>query len=68
MRDQIEVVPNDTTRALQKIVKNLKKWKDGNDRANQREVALVITKLEEAILWSYAMVKHEDLQNLVTGE
>ena len=60
MQEEKIVYPNDTTRAIDKIIEHLNVWKKDNDRVNPRELALVITKLEEASLWSLKMVKQEN--------
>ena len=59
MGEERIVYPNDTTRLLETRIAHLRQWQIDNPRCNPREVALVITKLEEAALWSLRMVKHE---------
>lgn len=59
MREEKIVYPNDTTHAIEKIIQHLNKWKIDNSYSNPREVALVITKLEEAAMWSLKMIKNE---------
>lgn len=59
MGEERIVYPNDTTNSIEKMVKHLNEWKQDNPSANPREVALVITKLEEAALWSLKMVRHD---------
>jgi hypothetical protein len=53
------VYPTDTTTAIEKLIEHLNTWKQDNPKANPREVALVITKLEEAAHWSLFMVKRD---------
>ena len=59
MREEEVVYPNDTTRAIQRIMGNLEEWRQDNDRCDQRHVAMVLTKLEEAELLSLRMVKED---------
>ena len=56
MEEEITLVKNDTVRMLEKQIEHLNGWKKENPRCNQRETALVITKLEEALHWAYYMV------------
>lgn len=60
MQDTKTVYPNDTTRAIERLIKHLNEWKVNNPSSNPRETALVITKLEEAAHWSLEMVKQTD--------
>ena len=50
------VFPNDTTNAIRKLIQKLEEWRKDNDRCDQRHVAMVISKLEEAELLSLRMV------------
>ena len=62
MEEEIVFLKNDTYRSIESTLKHLKEWKDlngGNHHANPRETALVITKLEEAMMWSLQMVKRD---------
>jgi hypothetical protein len=56
MQEQETVSLNDTTRQLRKLISNLEDWRTNNERCDQRHVAMVITKLEEAELLSLRMV------------
>jgi len=55
MEDTIEITLNDTFREIDNILTRLKEWE--SDLANPRVKALVITKLEEAQLWSLKLIK-----------
>jgi len=57
MEEKIEFYKNDTVRVLEKQIEYLHSWKIENPKCNQQETALVITKLEEAKMWSLLMVK-----------
>ena len=46
---------NDTYRALEKLIGDLRAWESTS--ADPRVKALVITKLEEAQLWSLRLIK-----------
>ena len=59
MEEKVTFVKNDTVREIEQRIEYLKKWREGNDSANPREVALVITKLEEAMFWALKMVKRD---------
>ena len=59
MREEEAVYPNDTTRAIQRMMSNLEEWRQDNDRCDQRHVAMVLSKLEEAELLSLRMVKED---------
>lgn len=59
MEETIEFYKNDTFRALDKLIAGIQEWRTENDRCNQRETALVLTKLEEARLWSLQMVNRD---------
>ena len=54
------VYPNDTTIAIRRMIEDLEAWRVDNLRCDQRHVAMVITKLEEAELLSLRMVKQDD--------
>lgn len=54
------VYPNDTTTQIERMIEHINTWKIDNPYVNPREVSLVITKLEEAALWSLKMVKHDE--------
>ena len=60
MREEKIVYPNDTTRQIDRMIDELNKWKVNNPLVNIRETSLVITKLEEASMWSLKMVKNEN--------
>jgi hypothetical protein len=68
MEESIKLTVNDTVRAIERVIKQVKEW---NDRSgpqeqqyiNKRETALVITKLEEAQMWAYRMVKPQPGEN-----
>lgn len=59
MREEVVIYPNDTTRAIQRVIEHLEEWRQDNDRCDQRHVAMVLTKLEEAELLSLRMVKED---------
>lgn len=56
MEETIEYYKNDTVRAIEHVIGGVKSWQENNGRANPRETALVITKLEEAKMWALQMV------------
>ena len=60
MEETIQVYKNDTVRAIENQIEHVKKWSKDNDSSNPRETALVITKLEEAMMWAYKMVKRAE--------
>lgn len=60
MEQEINYYSNDTIRGIEKIIAGVKEWQKDNDRAVPRNVALVITKLEEARFWALEMVNRSD--------
>jgi len=61
MEETIELVVNDTVREIERVIKSTNEWRlNPGSRVNPREAALVITKLEEAQMWAYRMVKQND--------
>ena len=60
MRSEETVYPNDTTRNIRSMIAHLEEWRTDNERCDQRHVAMVISKLEEAELLSLRMVKHDE--------
>lgn len=58
MAEEEIVVPNDTTRAIRKVAADLKAWV--SDLADPRIKAMILTKLEEAELLSFRLVKKEE--------
>lgn len=59
MRSEEVVYPNDTTAAIRRQMEELEEWRQDNDRADQRHVAMLLTKLEEAELISLRIVKED---------
>lgn len=59
MRSEETVYPNDTTRNIRKQIEYLEGWRENNEHCDQRHVAMVITKLEEAELLSLRMIKQD---------
>lgn len=60
MQEQETFYPNDATRSLRKLINHLEEWRTDNAHCDQRHVAMVITKLEEAELLSLRMVNQDD--------
>jgi hypothetical protein len=58
MQAQETVYPNDTTRDIRLLIADLEAWRKDNDKCDQRHVAMVISKLEEAELLSLRMVSN----------
>lgn len=56
MRKEEIVYPNDTTNSIRKMIADLEEWRQDNPKCDQRHVAMVISKLEEAELLSLRMV------------
>lgn len=50
---------NDTHRAIDSVIKNLSAWE--SPRCDGRVKAIIITKLQEARLWSLELVKFDDI-------
>ena len=48
---------NDTNRAIGKTIDSLKAWE--SDLADPRVKSIILTKLEEAQLWSLKLIKEE---------
>lgn len=59
MRSEETVYPNDTTRAIRTLIERTRDWGTGNGMADQRHLAMVLTKLEEAELLSLRMVRED---------
>ena len=59
MEEEITLAKNDTVRVIEAHIEHLVVWRADNPKCNQRETALVITKLEEAMHWAYYMVNRE---------
>ena len=59
MGEEITFVKNDTVRSIESQIEHIENWRKDNPRCNQRETALVITKLQEARFWALEMVNHE---------
>ena len=52
----------DTSRGIDKVMKALEEFREysathENPHADMRVIAIVMTKLEEALLWSYKMIR-----------
>ena len=56
MEEIIEFYKNATVRSIEQLITNIEGWQLNNDKANPRQTALVITKLEEAKFWALVMV------------
>lgn len=54
-----KVHPNSFTHAIRDLAKKVEAWRKENKHCNQREAALVLTKLEEAEMFSLRMIKNK---------
>ena len=57
MDEEVTFSINDTNRAIERVIDHLRKW--DSPLCDQRVKALILTKLEEAQLWSLNLVKKE---------
>jgi len=57
MEEEVTLLKNDTVRGIEKLIDHVKKWQSEGGNSNPRETALVITKLEEAKMWAFHMIK-----------
>jgi hypothetical protein len=58
MRPELVVYPNDTTMSIQRIAESLKDF--NSILCDQRIKSIILTKLQEAELFSYMLIKQED--------
>lgn len=49
---------NDTNRAIARVIENLAKWE--SPKCDPRVKAIILTKLQEAQLWSLLLVNSDD--------
>ena len=59
MQEELTMYPNDTTRAIQRVTENLKAFQ--SPLCDQRIKALILTKLQEAELFSLLLIKKDEV-------
>lgn len=56
METEITYLNNDIVRGIEKLITDIKIWRESGGKSNARETALVLTKLEEARFWALEMI------------
>lgn len=56
MEEEQVYLKNDFVRGIERLILEIRSWKDKGGSGNPRETALVITKLEEAKYWGLQMI------------
>jgi hypothetical protein len=56
MNEEVVFTVNDTTRGIERVMEGVRKWRNASDLVDERATAIVLTKLEEAAMWSLKMV------------
>jgi hypothetical protein len=55
MGEEIKFTVNDTSRSIERIIEDLRTFE--SCRCDARVKAIVLTQLEQAMLWSYKLIK-----------